>query len=184
MNPDPATPEATTCHYEALARSVHSALETYSNVHRGSGHFSEISTRLFEQAREVVLQYLELDRKKFTVIFGTPVWEAFRHSLRLSVAPRQDIVMEEEQALTAHALCGLAGIRGLTVFGISDPMASGFSSRAGVIAFSLKGMMADKLVRVLTEIAERRKPAGTSKKTKPRQMMQRYTKEILNKIYN
>jgi selenocysteine lyase/cysteine desulfurase len=60
-----------------------------------------------------------------------------------------DVIMAEEQALTAHALRGLAGIRGLTVYGINDPAAPGFSNRAGVIAFSLKGTMADKLAKEL-----------------------------------
>lgn len=60
---------------EALAeleRGVHAALGTYSNVHRGSGHFSMVSTHLFEQARDIVLQYLGLDKEKYMVIFCTP----------------------------------------------------------------------------------------------------------------
>ena len=35
-----------------LERGVRAALETYSNVHRGSGHNSLTSTHLYEQARE------------------------------------------------------------------------------------------------------------------------------------
>ena len=44
---------------EALAQleqAVHAALETYSNVHRGSGQASLVSTHLYEQAREIVLE--------------------------------------------------------------------------------------------------------------------------------
>ncbi|MBK9388952.1 MAG: aminotransferase class V-fold PLP-dependent enzyme [Bacteroidetes bacterium] len=58
--------------YEALEQSVFSALETYSNVHRGSGHFSMATTSLFEKAREIVLEYLNLKKDKYTVIFCTP----------------------------------------------------------------------------------------------------------------
>ncbi len=58
--------------YEKLEQSVYASLETYSNVHRGSGHFSMISTYLFEQAREIVLEYLGLSRRQYTVIFCTP----------------------------------------------------------------------------------------------------------------
>jgi hypothetical protein len=58
--------------YEKLEQSVYASLETYSNVHRGSGHFSMISTFLFEQAREIVLEYLGLSRRQYTVIFCTP----------------------------------------------------------------------------------------------------------------
>ncbi len=45
------------------------ALETYSNVHRGSGHFSMATTHLFEQARIIVLDYLKLKKSQYTVIF-------------------------------------------------------------------------------------------------------------------
>ncbi len=55
-----------------LKTSVYAALETYSNVHRGSGHFSLATTHLYEKAREIVLEYLELDKVKSTVIFSTP----------------------------------------------------------------------------------------------------------------
>ena len=59
---------------EALAeweRGVYAALETYSNVHRGSGHHSMASTRLFEHARDIVLEYQGLSKDKYVVIFCT-----------------------------------------------------------------------------------------------------------------
>jgi selenocysteine lyase/cysteine desulfurase len=55
-----------------LERGVQAALETYSNVHRGSGHNSMASTHLFEQARDIVLEYLGLNKSQYTVIFCTP----------------------------------------------------------------------------------------------------------------
>ena len=55
-----------------LERGVQAALETYSNVHRGSGHFSMVSTRLFEAAREIILEYLRLDKKRYVIVFCTP----------------------------------------------------------------------------------------------------------------
>jgi selenocysteine lyase/cysteine desulfurase len=55
-----------------LERGVYAALETYSNVHRGSGHYSMVSTHLYEQAREIVLEYLGLDKRSYLVIFCTP----------------------------------------------------------------------------------------------------------------
>jgi selenocysteine lyase/cysteine desulfurase len=58
--------------FEELERSVHAALETYSNVHRGSGHFSMASTEVYEQARDIVLDHLGLSRKRYLVIFCTP----------------------------------------------------------------------------------------------------------------
>jgi hypothetical protein len=58
--------------FAELERAVHAALETYSNVHRGSGHNSIVSTHLYELAREIVLEYLDLDNGKYVVIFCTP----------------------------------------------------------------------------------------------------------------
>jgi selenocysteine lyase/cysteine desulfurase len=55
-----------------LKRSIHAVLETYSNVHRGSGHNSMVTTHLYEQARDIVLDYLSLDKRKYVVIFCTP----------------------------------------------------------------------------------------------------------------
>ncbi len=53
-------------------QGIYSVLGTYSNVHRGSGHFSIVSTYLYEKARQIVLEYLGLDKKKYTVIFCSP----------------------------------------------------------------------------------------------------------------
>jgi len=58
---------------EELERSVYAALETYSNVHRGNGHFSMVTTHLFEQARDIVLEYLGLSKRKYKVIFCSPL---------------------------------------------------------------------------------------------------------------
>jgi selenocysteine lyase/cysteine desulfurase len=58
--------------FELLEQGVYAALETYSNVHRGSGHNSVVTTHLYEKAREIILDYLKLDRKKYIVIFCTP----------------------------------------------------------------------------------------------------------------
>lgn len=55
-----------------LERGVRAALEIYSNVHRGSGHYSMATTHLFEQAREIVLEFLELNKRRYIVIFCTP----------------------------------------------------------------------------------------------------------------
>mgnify|MGYP000935021404 CR=1 FL=1 len=57
--------------FAELEKSIYAALETYSNVHRGSGHFSMVTTRLYEQARKMVLGYLKLNNS-YVVIFTTP----------------------------------------------------------------------------------------------------------------
>ena len=58
--------------FAELEHGVQAVLETYSNVHRGSGQASMVSTHLFEQAREIVLESLGLNKDKYTVIFCTP----------------------------------------------------------------------------------------------------------------
>lgn len=58
--------------YLALEQSVYAAIETYSNVHRGSGHYSAATTYLYEQSRKIVLDYLGLNADKYMVIFCTP----------------------------------------------------------------------------------------------------------------
>ncbi|MGC4065738.1 MAG: aminotransferase class V-fold PLP-dependent enzyme [Polyangiaceae bacterium] len=55
-----------------LERRVHRVLSTYSNVHRGSGHHSRLTTALYEHARRIVLEHLGLDEKAHTVIFTNP----------------------------------------------------------------------------------------------------------------
>lgn len=58
--------------FTALEQGIHAALETYSNVHRGSGHNSMVTTHLYEQAREIVLEFLELNKRDYIVVFCTP----------------------------------------------------------------------------------------------------------------
>ena len=58
--------------YAALEKSVLIALQYYSNIHRGSGQKSMVSSDLYEFARTVVLDYFNLKMRSFTVIFCTP----------------------------------------------------------------------------------------------------------------
>ncbi len=71
MKTRPSNNDATAA-FDALERGVYAALETYSNVHRGSGLNSLVSTRLFERARGIVLEHMGLSSGKHVVIFGTP----------------------------------------------------------------------------------------------------------------
>ncbi|MBN2047479.1 MAG: aminotransferase class V-fold PLP-dependent enzyme [Anaerolineaceae bacterium] len=48
------------------------AVQTYSNVHRGTGHFSQVSTALYERARDEVFTYFQVSPKDHEVIFLTP----------------------------------------------------------------------------------------------------------------
>jgi selenocysteine lyase/cysteine desulfurase len=56
-----------------LEKSIYAALETYSNVHRGSGPASVVTTHLYEMARTEVLNHLGLKQKEYQVIFCSPL---------------------------------------------------------------------------------------------------------------
>lgn len=49
---------ASTPAMEAVVRAVNEALPWYSSVHRGAGHVSQVSTRLYEAARETVHRFV------------------------------------------------------------------------------------------------------------------------------
>jgi selenocysteine lyase/cysteine desulfurase len=89
-----------------LERGVYSALETYSNVHRGSGHYSMVTTHLFEQARDIVLEYLRLDKGKYTVIFC---------SQRSAVSLTKQLDPENYQLLSDLDIGLHIGVRALAV---------------------------------------------------------------------
>jgi selenocysteine lyase/cysteine desulfurase len=57
---------------EQLMEDLHEVLRTYSNVHRGSGHNSMVTTHLYEKARDIVLDYAGLDKKRHSVVFCSP----------------------------------------------------------------------------------------------------------------
>jgi selenocysteine lyase/cysteine desulfurase len=57
--------------FAELERGVKTALEHYSNVHRGTGYNSVVSTALYEKARGIVREHLGLD-SRYVVVFLTP----------------------------------------------------------------------------------------------------------------
>jgi len=92
--------------YVALEQGVFAALESYSNVHRGSGHNSMVSTRLYDQAGDIVLEYLGLKNAGYTVIFCT--------------LARADALMAQLESKSYQCLSSLAiglplGVRALAV---------------------------------------------------------------------
>jgi selenocysteine lyase/cysteine desulfurase len=89
-----------------LERSVRTALETYSNVHRGSGHHSEVSTHLLEEARAIVLEHLGLEADNHVVIFCTP---------RRAEALRARVEASACQCLSSEDLGLPLGVRALAI---------------------------------------------------------------------
>jgi selenocysteine lyase/cysteine desulfurase len=91
---------------EELELSVHAALETYSNVHRGSGYNSMVTTLLYEQARKIILEYLGLNKRKFTVIFCTP---------RRAEVLKSQLKLQDFKSLSSLDLGLPIGVRALAV---------------------------------------------------------------------
>ncbi|MHA2325833.1 MAG: aminotransferase class V-fold PLP-dependent enzyme, partial [Promethearchaeota archaeon] len=58
--------------YTELEKAIFTTLMTYSNVHRGTGHNSIVTTSLFEYAREIILNYLQIDKNKYIIVFCSP----------------------------------------------------------------------------------------------------------------
>jgi selenocysteine lyase/cysteine desulfurase len=58
--------------FDELEDRLYQVLESYSNVHRGSGFHSTVTTHLFEKAREIVLEYLGMKPDQYQVVFCTP----------------------------------------------------------------------------------------------------------------
>ncbi len=110
--------------FEELERGVQAALETYSNIHRGTGHNSMVSTHLFEQARDIVLEHLRLSRNQYVVIFCTPRREETLKA-RLAAGTYQSISSEE---------FGLAlGVRALAIHRSALPGGTPFETGGGTV---------------------------------------------------
>jgi selenocysteine lyase/cysteine desulfurase len=61
------------------------------------------------------------------------------------------VIQEEEQALTARALRGLAQVPGIKLYGVQDPNSAQFARKGGVIAFDLGDILPSRVARTLAE---------------------------------
>ena len=108
--------------FAELEQGVHAALETYANVHRGSGHNSLVSTHLYEQAREIVLEYLGLNKKKYAVIFCSP---------RRAEALKAQLKPGSYQSLSSQDIGLPLGVRALAVDRKALPKGAPFQAGGG-----------------------------------------------------
>ena len=92
--------------FAELERGVQAALETYSNVHRGSGHNSMVSTHLYEQAKDIVLEHFGLNKERYVVIFCTP---------RRAEALKAQLKPKSYQSVSSEDVRLPLGIRALAV---------------------------------------------------------------------
>ena len=68
--------ETRDAHYEEIESGLYTALQRYSNVHKGAGQYSRVTSALYEKAPEVILEYLGLSRNEYTWTVGDDVEEA------------------------------------------------------------------------------------------------------------
>jgi selenocysteine lyase/cysteine desulfurase len=116
--------------FSELEQGVRTALETYSNVHRGSGHHSMVTTHLFEQARDIILEHLGLQGKNYAVIFSTPRRAAIMQAL---LAP------DTYHCLSSRDTGLPLGIRAMAVKRRALPHGSPFHTGGGTTRLISKG---------------------------------------------
>lgn len=112
-----------------LERGVYSALETYSNVHRGSGHHSLVSTKLFDHARDIVLETLGLSKTRYVVVFCTPARAD-------ELIPK--LIAGSFQCLSSYNVGLPLGIRALAIDKRTLPKGTPFQSGGGATAYVMR----------------------------------------------
>ena len=63
--------------WSELQESVRTALKTYSNIHRGTGLYSKVTTELFKEARETFLEYYGFSGTDHYCVIGTSLSTGF-----------------------------------------------------------------------------------------------------------
>jgi cysteine desulfurase/selenocysteine lyase len=79
---------------QAVERAVHNFLVYYSSVHRGTGFKSQLATHAYEQAREIVMNFVGADPAEHVCIFGKNTTEAINKlARRFPFPPGRDTVL-------------------------------------------------------------------------------------------
>lgn len=84
---------ASTPTFQPIADSVMSFLKWYSNVHRGTGYKSQLSSWAFEQARDLVAEFVHADLDKHVVIFTKNSTEAINKLSHRLPIEKGDIIL-------------------------------------------------------------------------------------------
>jgi cysteine desulfurase/selenocysteine lyase len=85
---------ASTPPLRAVQQAVDDFLVYYSSVHRGTGFKSQLSTHAYEQARNIVLEFLGADPNEHVCAFGKNTTEAINKlARRFPFTPQRDVVI-------------------------------------------------------------------------------------------
>ncbi|HSD55905.1 MAG TPA: aminotransferase class V-fold PLP-dependent enzyme [Candidatus Saccharimonadales bacterium] len=84
---------ASTPPLKSVMQAINDYLPWYSSVHRGNGLKSRLSTELYEEARQIIGEFVGADPDEHVVIFGKNTTEAINKlSYRLSLS-KKDVVL-------------------------------------------------------------------------------------------
>ncbi len=85
---------ASTPPLKAVKRALDDFLPYYSSVHRGTGFKSQLSTAVYEQAREITMRFVGADPQTHTCIFGKNTTEALNKlARRFPFTPERNVVI-------------------------------------------------------------------------------------------
>ena len=84
---------ASTPPFRRVKEKINEAMTWYSSVHRGSGFKSLLSTQLYDQSREIVLQFVGADLEDSCIILCKNASEALNHLANLFPFQPGDIVL-------------------------------------------------------------------------------------------
>jgi selenocysteine lyase/cysteine desulfurase len=94
---------ASTPALEAVVSAVNEVLPWYSSVHRGAGHLSQVSTRLYEAARQAVAVFVGA-RERDSVVFVRNTTDAINHLAACLRTPPCATVLTTEMEHHANML--------------------------------------------------------------------------------
>src|SRR4030067_515934 len=96
---------ASTPSMKAVQQAVDDFLVYYSSVHRGTGFKSQLSTHAYEQARQIVMNFVGANPTDHTCIFGKNTTEAINKlSRRLPFDHQRNIVLSSGMENPSHDL--------------------------------------------------------------------------------
>ncbi len=85
---------ASTPALKTVQKAVNAFLEVYSSVHRGTGFKSQLSTHIYEQARQTVMDFVGANPTEHTCIFGKNTTEALNKlARRFPFTPQRNLVL-------------------------------------------------------------------------------------------
>jgi selenocysteine lyase/cysteine desulfurase len=84
---------ASTPTFSPIVAAVTDFLQWYSNVHRGTGFKSQLSSWAFEESRDIVADFIGADLNKHVVIFTKNTTEAINKLANRSGLNRDDVVL-------------------------------------------------------------------------------------------